>query len=391
MKRTTHQGSAFKVGGKIEPPYFVDREEEIAVLTHDARILAQNNVVIAPRRFGKTALLRAVEARLGGEILAAYIPCLGILDPVGFHDRIVEGVLSAFARRYGKGRTLLATWRDLLKKPVLGMRDRLEEIGGSIEGVGTIRLKFRTHEVDARALLEAALDFPERFGMEQGERIVLIMDEFQALAPLGEELFPLLKEKMEGQTRVGYLFSGSSMRLLRDLFGREGESPLYQMVGRLFLGEIPGGAVQEFYRSRLRAVHGAEITDGALARVTERVGGIPYYFQKLGVELERGIVIRGKRRITAKEVEQGFVRLLEELSADFQERWETRFTDQQRAILRELAAGPMSVSEVARALGVPPPNLSYDLSRLTEAMILTKEERRYRITDRVFTAWLREL
>ncbi len=390
-KRTTHQAPAFKVGGKVEPPYFVDREEELAVLTHDARTLSQNNVVIAPRRFGKTALLRAVEARLSEEMLAAYIPCLGILGPVGFHDRIVERVLTAFARRYGKGRTLLATWRDLLKKPVLGMRDRLEEIGGSVKGVGAIRLKFRTHEVDERALLEAALDFPERFGTEQGERIVLIMDEFQALASFGEELFPLLKEKMEGQTRVGYLFSGSSMRLLRDLFGREGESPLYQMVGRLFLGEIAGRKVRTFYRRRLRDVHDVEITDGALTRVTERVGGIPYYFQKLGVELERGIVIGGKRKITAKDVDQGFVRLLEELSADFQERWETRFTDQQRAILRKLAAAPMSVSEVARALEVSPPNLSYNLSRLTEAMILTKEERKYRITDRVFTVWLREL
>ena len=39
--------------------------------------------------------------------------------------------------------------RDLLKKPILGMRDRLEEIEGNIR---TIRLKFRTQEVDARAL-----------------------------------------------------------------------------------------------------------------------------------------------------------------------------------------------------------------------------------------------
>jgi len=389
--QSTDVTSAFKVGGRIDPPYFVDREEEIAVLTHDARALAQNNVVIAPRRFGKTALLRAVKAPLGGEILAAYIPCLGMLDPAGFHDRIVEGVLRGFAHRYGKGRRLLATWRDLLKKPILGMRDRLEEIGGSIEGVGAIRLKFRTREVDERTLLEAALDFPERFGEEQSKRVILILDEFQSLARFGDLLFPLLKEKMEGQTRVGYLFSGSSLRLLHDLFGREGKSPLYQMVGRLFLGEISAQAVHKFYRSRLRDVHGAEITDAALELVTERVGGIPYYFQKLGVELERGIIIAEKRRITPKEVEQGFERLLDELSADFQERWETRFSDQQRAILKELAASPKSVSEIARALGNSASNLSYNLSRLTEAMILTKEERKYRITDRVFTAWLRGL
>ncbi|RLE37115.1 hypothetical protein DRJ12_03425 [Candidatus Acetothermia bacterium] len=383
---------AFKVGGKIEPPYFVDRGRELAALRHDACTLAQSNVIIAPRRFGKTALLRAVEAALlSEEMLAVYIPCLGMLNPVGFHDRVIEGVLSAFSHHHGKGKMLLATWRDLLKKPILGMRDRLEEIGGSIEGVGTIRLKFRTQEVDEHGLLEAALDFPERFGVERGERVILILDEFQALAPFGDLLFPLLKEKMEGQTHVGYLFSGSSMRLLRDLFGREGVSPLYQMVGRLFLGEIAPKEVRRFYRSRLRDVHGVEITDAALARVIERVGGIPYYFQKLGVELERRIITTGREKLTPQDVEEGFTRLIEELSADFQERWETRFSDQQRAIMKELAESPKSVTEIAHSLGASPQNLSYNLSRLTEAMILTKEEKRYRITDRVFTTWLHEL
>ena len=134
-----------------------------------------------------------------------------------------------------------------------------------------------------------------------------------------------------------------------------------------------------------------KISEGALRRVTEYVGGIPYYFQKLGLELEREIVLRGKKRITTREVDRAFVQLLEELSADFQERWETRFSEQQRAVLKVLAEGPRTLSEAARALGIPAPNLTYSLNRLAEAMVLTREERVYRITDRVFAAWLRQL
>lgn len=81
----------------------------------------------------------------------------------------------------------------------------------------------------------------------------------------------------------------------------------------------------------------------------------------------------------------------EELAADFQERWETRFSEQQRAVLKVLAEGPRSLREVAKALGVPAPNISYNLNRLAEAMVFTGEDRIYRITDRVFSAWLREL
>ncbi len=385
------RGPAFKVGGRIEPPYFVDREDELAQLIHDASTLSQSNVVIAPRRFGKTSLLLMVQSRLSREMLVAYVNCLGMLGPVDFHDRIVEAVLRAFEDKHGKAKRLLATWRDVLRKPVVGMRERLEEIGGSIEGVGSIRLKFRTREVDETALVEAALDFPERLAREQGERVLLILDEFQTLADFDGHIFALFKERMEAQRHVIYLFSGSSLRIMNDVFGREGKSPLYQMVGRLYLGEIPHEHVHRYFRERLVDVHGVRISDAALERITGYVGGIPYYFQKLGVELEREIALRGLRRIGVPQVEKAFARLLEELSPDFQERWQTRFSEQQRAILKVLAEGPHSLSQVASRLGVPPPNVSYNLNALTGAMILSREGRLYRITDRVFAYWLREL
>jgi AAA+ ATPase superfamily predicted ATPase len=385
------RGPAFKVGGRIEPPYFVNREEELSALVHDAKTLAQSNVVIAPRRYGKTALLRAAEARLTSQMMIAYVNCLGALRAVDLHDRLVEAVLQALERRRGKGRRLLATWRDVLRKPVVGMREFLEEIGGSLEGIGSIRLKFRAREVDETALLEAALDFPEQLAEEHDEYVLVILDEFQALARFNEGLFALFKERLEAQRRMVYLFSGSSLRLLHEVFGREGKSPLYQMVGRLFLREIPEEDVRRFYRRGLREVHGVEITEAALDRVIERVGGIPYYFQKLGVTLERRLVLQKLGRIAVPEVEEAFQELLEELSADFQERWETRFSEQQRAILQQLARGPQTATEIARHLGVAAPNLSYNLGRLTEAMVLTKEGRSYRITDRVFAVWILDL
>lgn len=219
----------------------------------------------------------------------------------------------------------------------------------------------------------------------------MILDEFRALAGMDGRLFSLLKERMESQRRVAYLFSGSSIGLSSEIFGREGKSPLYQMVGRLFLGEIPKEHVHRYYRERLREVHGVDITEEALRRVAERVGGIPYYFQKLGLELEREIVFARKRKITAGDVERAFRSLLEELGGDFQERWQTRFSDQQRAVLKVLARRPHTLTGVARELGLPPPNLTYSLNRLSEALVVTREEKSYRITDRVFAAWLREL
>ncbi|MEA1871491.1 MAG: ATP-binding protein [Candidatus Bipolaricaulota bacterium] len=382
---------AFKVGGRIEPPYFMGREVILRVLVHDAASLSQSNVVIAPRRFGKTALLRAIESETSNRMLAVYVNCLGLLGPAGFHDRVVEATLSAYEERHGKAQRLLATWRKLLKRPILAMRDALEEIGGSFEGIGTVRLKLRTREIEEEALPRAALSFLEVFAKENDETVLLILDEFQALAARLQDLVPLLKEKMDSQRRVTYLFSGSSLGLLHEVFGDEANSPLYQMVGRQYLGEIETETVQKFLRDRLRETHDVTISSKALDVATDCVGGIPYYVQKLGIELERQILLEERRRIGGDDVRKAFSYLIEELGLDFQERWAGRYTEQQRRILKTLAATPGGLTDVARQMGVPPENLSYNLNRLQSAMILAREGLIYRHVDHVFAAWLQAL
>ena len=380
--------AAFKVGGRIEDPYFIDRGEIQQILTRDARTLAQSHVIMAPRRFGKTALLRHVCEELSPDLLAPYINCLPLYRPEGFHDRVIEAVLDAFEQRHGRRRRFLATWKDVLKRPIVGALERLDEVGGSLKSVGSIRLKFRTQEADPDELLRATFEFLERFAEEHDEQIVLVLDEFQALAAFGDRIFPLLKESMDAQRRVAYLFSGSSLTLLTDVFGREGKSPLYQMVGRVFLDELAPEAVSQFVAERLRSVYGVEVKADALARFVEFVGGIPYYVQKLGLLLERRLVRQPDHAVGVNEVKASFDDLLNELDADFQERWTTRFSDQQKAILLVLAEGATGSKEIAARASTMPANLTYNLSKLVGTMTLRKEDSTYRITDRVFAAWL---
>ena len=124
-------------------------------------------------------------------MLAVYVNCLGLLGPAGFHDRVVEATLSAYEERHGRAQRLLATWRNLLKRPILAMRDALEEIGGSFERIGMVHLKLRTREIEEGALLEAALSFLEVFAKENDETVLLILDEFQAFATRLQDLVSL--------------------------------------------------------------------------------------------------------------------------------------------------------------------------------------------------------
>ncbi len=388
--RRTPRG-AFRVGGRITAPYYVDRPEVQVALLRDARTGSQSNVLMAPRRFGKTALLRKACAELSGERLAAYVNCLPLHRADAFHDRIVESVLGAYEAQYGRVRRLLATWKDVVKRPVFSALEHLEEVGGSLQSVGSVRLKFRTQEADADDLIRAALDFAERFAEEQDTDVLLALDEFQALVSLGESIFSHLKEAMDAQRRVVYLFSGSSLSLLRDVFGREGESPLYGMVGRVFLDELDERRVAAFVKRRLASVYDAGISEDALTRFLERVGGIPYYVQKLGIALEQRLHFHSMQTIEEADIDAAFDALLNEIDLDFQERWTTRFSEQQQAILLALGEGPATSGLIAERAGTAPENLTYNLKKLVGTMILSKEDRTYRITDRIFAAWLARL
>ena len=384
--------AAFKVGGRIEAPYYIERPDIEGTLLRDVRTLSQSAVIMAPRRFGKTALLQRLCAQLGDAMLAPYVNCLPLHRAAAFHDRIVEAVLGAFESRHGKTRRLLATWKDIIKRPVIGALKRLEEVGGSVQSVGSVRLRFRTQEADEDELLRAALDFPERFAEEQNETVLLALDEFQTLSALGESIYPLFKSAMDAQRRVVYLFSGSSLGLIQDVFAQEGKSPLYQMVGRVFLGELDAARVAAFVEERLQTADGAQIESNALDRYAQLVGGIPYYVQKLGLQLEHRLYLRDDARtVTREDVEAAFDSLLDEIDLDFQERWTTRWSDQQQAILLALSECGRTSSEIAEAVGVPPENLTYNLKKLVGTMILSKENGSYRITDRVFAAWLARL
>ncbi len=65
----------FMVGGEVEPPFFIGRAEEIEKIKLDVLTLAQNNVIIGPRRIGKTSLLRNLKLSVKDDVIFALINC----------------------------------------------------------------------------------------------------------------------------------------------------------------------------------------------------------------------------------------------------------------------------------------------------------------------------
>lgn len=380
---------AFKIGGIVEPPFFVGRDEDLSVLQRSLSDLSQSILLLAPRRFGKSSLLHNLKLRLDSQkdLLVPSVNCLGMTTYADFHHAIISALLVEYERKH-RVTGLVNAVGMALRSTIVKAFQRLEEIGGSIGDLGKAYLRFRESEIDEHELLRQAFAFIRAFSEERGVQIVFLMDEFQEVTSFNGTLFHLMKKEMDENTTTRYLFSGSSIRLLTSIFLSE-DAPLYLMASRHRLKTLDDRTVSGFITERL-AVADVEVSNDAAALVHTLTGGIPYYVQKLGFLSLQQAAIAHHARVTRLHVEVADESMLEELGSEFEGRWVARLSNQQRRIAKALSdLGNGTVSDIARQLGVERTDISSSLRRMQDMMIVSSnDEKGYSLTDVVFSRWL---
>lgn len=379
----------FKVGGAVEPPYFVGREDELERLSSDLRGLTQNNLILAPRRYGKSSLLHNLKLRVKDEknLLVPYVNCREMASYSDFYRITVTALLAEYERKR-KIAGLWANFKEIFKERILRAAQRLDEIGGSIGELGRVYLRFREKEVDEKELVRAAFRFYRELAEEKDLRIVFLLDEFQEIAAFNDYIFNLLKKELDLPSKVRHFFSGSSMSMLSQIFLRE-DSPLYLMVAKHYMEPLEMEEVIDFVRKRFKVVD-ISLDKEAAALFHQLTGGIPFYIQKLGLIVFQEALLKSRREIGEEGVKSAFAAMLDELDGEFETRWLSRFSNLQRRILRALAdLKEARLTDIAAQMGCKPSDISSSITRLKEMMIIAKRGNgRYSIVDRVFHAWL---
>lgn len=386
--------SLFKVSGSIVPPYFIGRDEELKRLKDAMRSMSQDVVIIGPRRIGKTALLHNISVRLEKEMLVAMVNCLGMTRYADFNEKVIRAILIAYEKKNGTKKKFLATWKDVLRDSITGAFKKINKIGGSIAQVGTIYLEFRdprgeiTRENEYK-MVEAAFDFAGKFAEEQNEDLILVFDEFQSLSKFDSLVFNILKEKMDEFSKVRYIFSGSSVGLLRDVFLSE-KAPLYQMTTKYFLKAIDKDVMKEYIKDRFDYGN-IKITDDALDLFWLYTQGIPFYFQKLGLVCHSYISLQNKKTVDLDVVKKAFTGMLDEFNLEFEERLSRVFSEQQQAILKAMSNTQYNrITDIANELQTLPSNISSNMNILSATMTIGRQkDELYHITDEVFRMWIK--
>lgn len=210
------------------------REHELATLRDRA---AHGRFVLlhAPRRYGKTSLLHrlADDAARDRDLAVVMVDLEGVLtiDDIArrfqrAYDRLPR---TAFAKALAAGLSALTAAGIVLTRGGISASPRAA--------------------ADASPVLERLLDLPYEAAAKTGGRVLVVLDEFQAIAPVHNADAVLRSQIQHQRDRVSYLFAGSEQSLLRAIFADRAR-PLYGQAEQVALGPLPAAIAADLVASK---------------------------------------------------------------------------------------------------------------------------------------------
>jgi uncharacterized protein len=197
------EDNPFEYSKPLPAGQMVDRQAELATLG-DQLVNTHNSRLVGPRRYGKTTLINAALAQARDDgLVAIQVNFLGVLTL----DDIAERIELAYSEQLD---SKLKQW---FSGVVRTLRPTLTGGGGPVPASIAI-----SPQPSSSGLLER-LALPAKVHAKHGLRCAIAFDEFQDVLRAGANADAVLRSEIERHAGVaGYVFSGSHIGMMRELF-----------------------------------------------------------------------------------------------------------------------------------------------------------------------------
>jgi uncharacterized protein len=258
--------------GNVVIDEFADRETELAEVEADMRN-GQDLVIFAPRRLGKSSLvLKAAATSRRKKALVAYLNLMTAPNKTRLAERLATAIYADVAAPKAKfKKRAMEMFQTLRISPTITV-DPLD---------GRLSFSFGIGQADADLdrTIEMLLELPAKIAAERGQRVILILDEFQEIVDIDPNFPKLLRSVFQEQPDVCHVYLGSKRHVMRDLFSDANE-PFWRSAKQMEIGLIDPELFGPFLRRRFAATRKelpGEVCEKALA-ITR---GHPYATQEL--------------------------------------------------------------------------------------------------------------
>jgi hypothetical protein len=264
----------FTYGETVSEEAFTDREAELRELESDIRN-GQNVVLIAPRRYGKSSLVRAALSRLIAEgILVVEVDLMTTPTKERFAAKLAKSIHDDLASAVFRAKERTRIFASLRITPSMSV---------DTEGRMTFGFSASRNAADIDATIERLLELPAEIAAEKKRRVVVYFDEFQEVTRLDPHLPGLMRAVFQTQREVCHVYAGSKRDMMHRLFNDRNE-PFFRSAKTVELGEIPVPLFADFVRAQFDRTNRV-IGDAVVGKLLDVTRGHPHATQQLAYAL----------------------------------------------------------------------------------------------------------
>ncbi len=356
---------------------FYNRINELQKLASYAQ--SKSNVVLyAPRRYGKTSLVKRIQSNLGGKgFITLYVDLYGVTSLDEVANRTAQSVYHGVRHNdalFRQSINILKTYRPVLKQDAA-----TKSFSVSVEAL------FRNYS--GLDLLDNVMNDLGELIRQMRTGVHIVFDEFQEITKLNDPHIEGIMRSHILKHSASYFFVGSRRKSLIEMFSLRNR-PFLQ-TGLLFkLSRLAHAKLVDLIIASFRA-GGKSCPAEVAEKISAEILQHPYYSQRLSYyvfELTDKIA-------TTETVVQAYRRVLEDESHYFEITLQG-LTLKQVLLLKALAKDPLLsvfsldfLSKYKLSQGM----IQKALPKLFSFDLIEKAQNRWQVVDPVFASWLKTL
>ena len=369
---------SFVFGVSVSDYNFIGRKEEIRRLKMNFEE-GINTILISPRRWGKTSLVRKVcDVVDRKKVIPVFVDIFKCKTEYEFYNALAEAVLKQTASK-------TELWMDNARDFIARLSPKVSfSPEPNSEFALSLGISPKTHAP------EEILSLAEEIAQKKQKRIVVCIDEFQQIGEMADSISiqKRLRSVWQHQRLTSYCLFGSKKHTMMNVFQKR-NMPLYQFGDFKFLDKIPTETWVEYivqhFKDRQRTISAEQA-----AKICQLVDNYSSYVQQLSW-LVFSLIDEGQV-VTDEHLKQGVKDLLNSQEQLFMQQIEP-LTAYQMNFLRCILSGhhddfgETAVREEFQLGSVS--NITRLKTALVDKDIVEMSGKRYYITDPVFALWFR--
>lgn len=367
----------FVFGTAVYGENFTDREKDTKRLCANFQY-GINTILISPRRWGKTSLVKKViQTVQNKDLKVVYMDIFSCRTPEEFYTRFAENVIKQTSSKSEE-------WIENVKSFLLRFNPKFSMKSDPLSEM-SISLEILPKQEDYDEILQ----LPEKIARKKNIRIVVCIDEFQQIGEFKDSLTfqKQLRTIWQHQKLTSYCLFGSKKHLMTELF-ENSSYPFYKFGDLIFLDKISSEEWIKYITLRFEET-GKKISDYIAAKICELTENQSNYVQQLSWILW----VNSKYEPTENDLTDAYKELLHHNSMLF-ERMTESLTSYQLNFLRALTDGIHEEFTRQEILLKYQLGTSTNIQRIKESLLkkdlIDISRKKVTIPDPIFREWLRQ-